>query len=144
LVSGRAALWTRENMAWLAGLLEGEGAFYMRRAKNRSPRFCISLQMTDRDVVERALEVAGIGSRVTTYERSAQGVGRLGCVEKDIHVWRVQAEGDAIALALALYPWLGERRRTTIKQSLRESYLHPRRRYRSAPRASSGEHLRAA
>ena len=46
--------------------------------------------------------------------RSLRGSGRLGCVEKDIYHWRVQAERDVMALCWALWPWMGTRRRGQI------------------------------
>lgn len=49
-MSGGAIAGSREDLIWLAGLLEGEGTFDLH--KKRYPR--IRLGMTDRDVVGRA------------------------------------------------------------------------------------------
>lgn len=47
------------NLAWLAGLLEGEGSFMLPPpSAPRSP--LVVLQMTDRDVVERAASLIGV------------------------------------------------------------------------------------
>jgi hypothetical protein len=45
---------SKVDIAWLAGLLEGEGSF-MRGKRKDAPG--ISLAMTDRDVVERAAKL---------------------------------------------------------------------------------------
>lgn len=51
----------REDLLWLAGLLEGEGSFDLH--KGRYPR--IRLGMTDRDVVGRAATLMGTKVRTT-------------------------------------------------------------------------------
>lgn len=51
----------REDLVWLAGLLEGEGSFDLHRAKY--PR--IRVGMTDRDVVGRAATLMGVSVRAT-------------------------------------------------------------------------------
>lgn len=124
--------WTPENLAWLAGLLEGEGSFYVRRARDRHPRVAVSLQMTDRDIVERAKAIAGCGGAVLVGDRSRHYPGKGW---KDIYHWRVQAEDHAVALMWAIYPWMGARRRGQIKACLAEWSSTPRGR-RSASIAS--------
>ena len=44
------------EVAWLAGLLEGEGCFHLRKEDDRP---LIKLNMTDRDVIERAARLMG-------------------------------------------------------------------------------------
>ena len=109
------ANWTPENLAWLAGLMEGEGSFYIRRPKDRKPSFAISLQMTDRDVVERARWVAGVGGAVTKGDRAKHYPDKEW---KDIWHFRVQAANEVRALALALLPLMGERRSLAILDGL--------------------------
>lgn len=121
----RSRLWTQANLAWLAGLMEGEGSFYLRRAKGRPTAPSVALQMTDVDVVTRAAEIAGVGGGVYVDERSKrtprviQGRPMKGR-EKDIYMWRVQARDDALALMWALYPWMGDRRRGQIQDCVLE------------------------
>lgn len=52
---------TRDDLIWLAGLLEGEGTFDLHKA--RYPR--IRLGMADRDVVGRAATLIGASIRMT-------------------------------------------------------------------------------
>lgn len=55
------------DIAWLAGLLEGEGAFGM---SDRS--LCVKILMTDRDIIERAAALL----RGHTYTRRAPKIDR--------------------------------------------------------------------
>jgi hypothetical protein len=108
--------WTRENIIWLAGLMEGEGAFFIRRREpKRRDAPAVALQMCDRDVVVRAREIAGVGGAICLGDR-AKHYPNKGW--KDIWHWRVQKVDDAIALMWALYPWMGERRQQQIRDCL--------------------------
>src|SRR4051812_4937534 len=99
-----SANWTAENIAWLSGLMEGEGCFSYRTDSNTGKRyFTIRLQMTDFDVVRRAFAVAGMGSINGPYFPEAP--------RKPVLMWSIANEGHAVALVAAMWPWLGERRR---------------------------------
>ena len=52
---------TREELAWLAGLLEGEGSFFLVKKKSGRSYPRVSLNMTDEDVIERAANLLGRG-----------------------------------------------------------------------------------
>lgn len=46
-------MWQREDLAWVAGILEGEGCFINAEQRGRLyPR--VIVEMTDEDVVQRA------------------------------------------------------------------------------------------
>jgi hypothetical protein len=96
---------TSPQIAWLTGLLEGEGSFVMScRA------ITIALSMTDRDVVERAASL--LGGRV--YDGS---LGRLrGCRKPQFRTY-LKGPGAA-AWMMTMYAWLGERRRGQVRQAL--------------------------
>lgn len=106
-----------EDIAWLAGLLEGEG--YFRKA----PLKKIAIKMTDRDVVLRAAALLGHPGRAKRREgREAHHnpiystcTGRHEAVE---HVVR------------AVHPWLGQRRQNQVRHihSGSSSYVLPVRR----------------
>lgn len=89
-------------MAWLAGLLEGEGCFHLERA--RRPR--MAMQMTDEDVVRRAHEVSGVGTVKGPYFPSAGN--------KPAWRWLVSRHEDVRWLLTAIRPYMGERRRAKI------------------------------
>ncbi len=52
----------QHEVIWLAGLLEGEGCFNVRKDKNMQPR--VSIEMTDKDIIERAAKL--FGSNIST------------------------------------------------------------------------------
>ena len=94
---------TVKDVVWLAGLLEGEGSFFTYR---NSPT--ISVNMTDRDIIDRAAILlrsnvhicrpAGT-RRKTPYSTSAHGA-------------------IAVGWMLTLYQFMGERRKSSIRQSI--------------------------
>lgn len=87
------------DLAWLAGLYEGEGCFAHRR---------IQLSMKDRDVVERAAKM--IGSKVSGEpERRRSDWSPM---------WRTYIYGqNAIDLAMKIRPALGSRRQMRITET---------------------------
>jgi len=90
------------ELAWLAGLMEGEGCF----AFGTSPKITIS--MTDKDVMEKAalLMVA-----------PCRRINRPTITGKD--VFRAELYGNpAIVLMEKLLPFMGERRSTKIREVL--------------------------
>ncbi|MFD4428405.1 hypothetical protein, partial [Nocardia sp. NPDC058497] len=104
---------TEVEIAWLAGLLEGEGSFAMIRSRvggkvYRYPHIIVN--MTDRDVIAR---VAGLfGGSVYDVPRYIEG-RKL--------AYRAQITGSGAAQWMKdLYPWLGKRRRSRIDEVLAE------------------------
>jgi hypothetical protein len=93
-------------MAWLAGLLEGEGSFMMtsQRHRGRVYRYPkIVVNMTDQDVIARAAAMFG----TSIYALPP----RVGYKQQ----WRATANGSyAAAWMCDLYPWLGLRRRARV------------------------------
>lgn len=89
------------DIAWLAGVLEGEGSFFSRR--NAVP--VISVQMTDVDVIDR------IGRTFGGYYTLKPNKCRPGRKS----VYRVCANGArAAAWMMVLWTYMGERRRRRI------------------------------
>ena len=97
--------WTRESLAWLAGLIEGEGSFSIT-ADCRYIR--IKVKMTDEDVVRQAQLVAAMGTVGGPYDSGPR--------RKDQWQWVVTDSNEAYALMIALYPWLGQRRQARIRE----------------------------
>ena len=82
-----------KDVAWLAGLLEGEGCFSLK--KEKYPR--ISLGMTDEDVVIRAASLI----KVRVYHHK--------------NVWSFHVHGAyAIQWMMTLYPFFGKRRKEMV------------------------------
>lgn len=92
------------DIHWLAGLYEGEGCFSVD--KGRYPR--MYLRMTDRDVVERAGRILGIGSI------NKAKPGPLG--KKS--TWCYQINAESAGVMMMLYPLMGERRQGRIREVL--------------------------
>ncbi|OZV74754.1 hypothetical protein CA850_29695 [Micromonospora echinospora] len=90
-------------MIWLAGLLEGEGAFDLQRA--RYPR--VRLAMTDRDVVGRAATLFGCSVRLSLKPAPHKPM------------WHAEVQGPAAeAVMRAILPHMGARRSERIASVL--------------------------
>lgn len=96
---------TREaELAWAAGLFEGEGCFYLRRPGKRSVHLGATLVMIDEDIVRRFGEIVGVG-HFSSEKRKLQRPHHT-------PTWRWQANGEAVEHVFALIgDYLGERRR---------------------------------
>ncbi len=90
------------DIAWLAGLVEGEGNIAF------NGRSCtIRIKMGDRDIIERAAEL--LTGKVYPA-KVAPG---------NKPMWLTQIKGaNAVGWALTLYSWLGTRRRQQVRDSL--------------------------
>lgn len=97
-----------EELAWLAGLLEGEGSFCKGPpSKPNSPR--VALSMTDEDVVSRVALLLGV-----RYHRSNRGKAKG---------WKpcfmlYQSGRPAVALMQRLRPLMGNRRQGQIDRAV--------------------------
>lgn len=90
---------TPEDTIWLAGLLEGEGAFDLHRGAY--PR--VRVAMTDRDVVGRAATLFGVSVRSSLPQAPAKAM------------WHAEAQGPkAEAIMRAILPHMGARRSSAI------------------------------
>jgi hypothetical protein len=110
------------DIAWLAGLLEGEGTFCSHRAKRKRKRWAlmtvqvrVQIQMSDRDVVARVAKLTGASllgpySNIRSKKPSLRGNAPLPC-------WVVSIVGaKAEQLCAAIYPLMGSRRQAQIRQ----------------------------
>ncbi len=98
----------RDDVLWLAGLLEGEGTFDLHRDKY--PR--VRVGMTDRDVVGRAATL--IGSRVRLSLKPAPYKA----------TWHAEVTGEkAVAVMEAVLPFMGSRRSARIAEILGAAHL---------------------
>lgn len=93
----------RDDLLWLAGILEGEGTFDLHRG--RYPR--VRLGMTDRDVVGRAASLMD-----TTIRLSLRAAPQKPS-------WHAEASGDrAASIMAAVLPHMGARRSQRIAEVL--------------------------
>lgn len=98
---------TSEETAWVAGILEGEGSF---RARYSGP--CISVRMTDRDVVERLHELISGSTLCGPYVRNGARS------RKPIWNLNVTAKKAVVDLCEQIRPWMMERRRAQMDAML--------------------------
>ncbi len=102
--------WTKNNMMWLAGLLEGEGCFSNHYGKNHpNGQFSIVLGMTDLDIIERAKSIGGCGyiySAIRSEDR------------KPMWLWKVSKKAESYALIAALYSFMGIRRKSKMRECI--------------------------
>ena len=94
------------DMAWLAGILEGEGAFAVDKGRVR-----FTLHMTDQDIIMRAAQIIGLPPKriwavppTGSRRKTAYGINVCG--------------NQAASWLLTLYSWFGQRRRTQARQQL--------------------------
>lgn len=95
------------EIAWLAGLLEGEGCFQKR--VNHNP--LIQLIMCDKDVVIKAAKIMG-AHKVVQVKKDTRGGKQL---------YRAIVYGaTAISVMNKILPFMGERRSGVIKSCLED------------------------
>ena len=100
------------DIAWLAGLLEGEGSFGFRRPKHGRPDPMIQVRMCDQDIVHRVATMLGRTVRGPySYQDKRGQVG----VRKP--TWQTSTcNRRAIEWMMTLYPFMGVRRREQIRK----------------------------
>lgn len=101
--------WTRENLQWAAGILEGEGSFESSR---KSKRIKITCQMhaRDKDVMERLRDVLGGGLRYYAHGGNKK--------QTPLYVWYLSRKDDVYAAVVALYQFMGARRKKQIEAQI--------------------------
>lgn len=90
------------EIAWLAGLLDGEGSF-TQKGQGR-----VHVEMTDRDVIEYLHELTGVGSLYSPKQRNAR--------HKASWIWCVSRGEVTLQIVRVIFPWLSDRRKTQIRK----------------------------
>jgi hypothetical protein len=99
----------RDNLAWAAGLFEGEGSISIHQRRNG----IVHLAMTDADVVERFAKVMGFG-RIYHHPQDKRKA-----TYKPLINW-VAGSFEHVQAAIAMmWPWLGTRRQSRAIEVLR-------------------------
>lgn len=103
------------DLAWLAGLLEGEGTFVVHHEPARERRRAsvvirIAVHMTDRDVVERVRDIVGLGTVLRRPPSKPH--------HKETFRWAISAKAPTLKLMQTLRPHMGERRAAQIDRCI--------------------------
>lgn len=99
----RAEARTPAEIAWAAGLFEGEGFFTTSRAQNGKYYGRATIGMTDEDVVRRFGYAVGFGYIIVEDRPTTSG--------KLMYRWNANGLQRAQALYAMFYPWPGKRRK---------------------------------
>lgn len=98
---------TPEEIAWAAGLFEGEGCF---TGASRG-RFCMKMSMCDEEVIRRFHRTVGMGG--VSGPHKPTGLGTLMHWE-----WRSERFEHMQAIVAMFWPWLSTRRRNRAAEVL--------------------------
>lgn len=93
------------DLAWAAGLFEGEGCFtvsHRKKAGRVYGQLVATMTMADEDIVRRFHKIVGFGN---FYDL---GVPKMG--NKPVWRWSVQSRADVRRFYELVEPWLGIRR----------------------------------
>jgi hypothetical protein len=101
---------TEAQVAWLAGLLEGEGSFIVSPSRSGKGLPAIKCNMTDEDIVRRCQAYTGCGAISGPHP----GRSRDGGQAKPSWHWQVGSKGEVKAICEAILPWMGNRRTRAI------------------------------
>jgi hypothetical protein len=109
----------KDDIAWAAGLFEGEGCISFTRSKrshwrNSQTQGRVSVAMTDQDVVERFAKIMGFG----TVEYLGVPQSRDGYNRKATWRWRAQSYEHVQATIAMFWSYLGTRRKARAKEIL--------------------------
>jgi len=116
---------TVKEIAWFAGLLDGEGWFVIKRQKGaQTGSFVVGICMTDFDVIQKAVTVSG-GVLHGPYRNNGFGMKP---------VWRCVLYGAlAASWAMTVFPLMGKRRQQQIRAGLEVWKMSRTRRSRTTP-----------
>ena len=101
--------WSIENIAWVAGLIEGEGNFNLRESK-LSMR--IRVRMTDLDVLQKAYNLFKIGKIYGPYYRKNPK-------HKTAWEWSINRHNQVVELCRVIAPYLLSRRLQQMNNMLK-------------------------
>ena len=106
--------WLREELAWAAGLIEGEGCVSRTQTTERSRAYNywhLRVASTDLDVLEHLRRVIGFGR---IYKQTVKD----GC--KPAWQWVIYVQPEVYAVLVAMVDFMGARRRARMLEALRE------------------------
>ncbi len=97
------------ELGWVAGLIEGEGCFTIKKSKRKNGFSCqpqLKVSMTDEDVVRRLASLIPVGNVLRAGRKTKGG--------KDVWMWTLTNSQALIDLMIVIRLLMGERRRERI------------------------------
>jgi hypothetical protein len=97
------------ELGWVAGLIEGEGSFTVKKSKRKNGYSCqpqLRVSMTDEDVVRKLAALIPAGNVLKAGRRTEAG--------KEVWMWTLSKSQALIDLMIVLRPLMGKRRRKRI------------------------------
>lgn len=108
-MNDKSKAFSRENLAWAAGLFEGEGTFSTRLSGKVDRGLIAKVKMSDEDAVRRFYKIIRVGNVTGPYTIPKK---------KPVWIWQTGSfEGVQLTIAL-LWEWLCSRRRSRAKELL--------------------------
>lgn len=111
-----------EDIAWLSGILEGEGSFFITWKVSsggaKYPAFKIQCNMCDKDIIDRIYDIAKIG-----LLRGPLPVQKSH--HRPAYSWSVNRRAHIKEILEAIRPYMGERRGERIALILSTMEDHP-------------------
>lgn len=110
--------WSRENLAYIAGLLEGEGNFNFFTRKGRTGQYIkskayqISVGTTDKDIADKLQKLLGLGKVFGPYMKL--GNSKI-TPRKPIYQYKISTKEHVYAVCAAVYEFMGDRRKQAIQ-----------------------------
>jgi hypothetical protein len=104
------------ELAWIAGIIEGEGTVTLKTGSTRSGNNFPTLRvvMTDEDVIRSLHRITGLGNiHYQVREDTEKGNKR-----KDTWIWAVAARDEVRNILEQILPWMHSRRTERIKEAL--------------------------
>ena len=106
-------MWTREDLAWVAGFFEGEGTVYFRYPNGRvTPAMGIAIPQVQREPLDRVALITGLGKTYGPYKRAEN---RL-----PIHQYVIQNWEEVQAFCGLIWNWLSPKRKQEVQKVLIE------------------------
>jgi hypothetical protein len=106
------------EIAWAAGLFEGEGTIAAKRGKGMAHRYQAAVIMTDKDVLERFAATVGMGKFYGPYQPTNQKA-------KPIWRWMTTRNREIAELCELIGPWLGARRSARFEHAIADIRANP-------------------
>ena len=99
---------TESDIAWAAGVFEGEGSVGVS-GKSKAPVTYMSMGMSEQDVLDRFTSIVGTGKVYGPYK--GQG-SKTPAHYKPMFHWKIRQITEIQRILRLFYPYLGERRRS--------------------------------